>query len=456
MDVPETRYARAEDGAYLAYQVVGDGPVDVAWLDDAYTNLTWQGPWESTWYRGLTAFARVIIHDRRAIGLSSRNVPPPNLETRAADLLTVLDAAGSTRTVIGGWEESLAPGLLLAATEPERVRALVWWSAAPRTTWAPDYPWGWGQQEVDHERRALQGWGTMAYARMWADGFAAHHGGAAPAEEDVRAMARISASTCTPDVAIELSEVWWETDVRGVLPSVHVPALLIAQEGDGRHVEITQHVASLMPQTETQIFSRDDADAWTGGDFQRFAKPRLEAIQRFIGVEPARPEMESILSTVLFTDIVDSTDRQVTLGDQGWKELIQRHHDVVRNALERWNGVENDTAGDGFYATFDGPARAIRCAEEVVARVRPLGLQIRAGVHTGECRVIDGKIGGLAVTIGARIAAEAGPSDVLISQTVKDLVAGSGLVFEDAGEHDLKGIPDRWHLYRVAGTRDPV
>jgi class 3 adenylate cyclase len=294
----------------------------------------------------------------------------------------------------------------------------------------------------------------MEYARMWADAFASHHGGAAPADEDVRAMARISASTCTPDVAITLSEVWWQTDVRGVLPSVHTPTLLIAQEGDGTHVEITHHVASLMPRTETQIFSADDAEAWSSGDLRRYAKPRLEAVRRFVGIEPARTEMDSVLSTVLFTDIVDSTQTQVALGDQGWEELIERHHDVVRNALERWNGVENDTAGDGFYATFDGPARAIRCAEEVVADVRPLGLQIRAGVHTGECRVIDGKCGGLAVTIGARVADKAGPSQVLISQTVKDLVAGSGLVFEDAGEHELKGIPDRWHLYRVVDTQD--
>ena len=449
MDIPETHYARAEDGAYLAYQIVGDGPVDVAWLDDAYTNLSWQGPWESTWYRTLASFARVIVHDRRAIGLSSRNVPAPNLETRARDLRSVLDAAGSTRTVIGGWEESLAPGLLLAATEPERVRALVWWSPVPRTTWAPDYPWGWGQEDVDNERRALEGWGTMEYARMWAEAFALHHGGAAPAEDDVRAMARISASTCTPDVAISLSEVWWQTDVRGVLPSVHAPALLIAQEGDDRHIEILHHVSSLMPQTQTRIFSADDTDAWSSGDFRRFAKPRLDAIQRFVGIEPARAEMDSILSTVMFTDIVDSTETQVALGDQGWKELIERHHGVVRHALERWNGIENDTAGDGFYATFDGPARAIRCAEEVVAGVRALGLQVRAGVHTGECQVIDGKCGGLTVTIGARVAGKAGPSEVLISQTVKDLVAGSGLAFEDAGEHELKGVPDRWRLHRV-------
>jgi len=176
-----------------------------------------------------------------------------------------------------------------------------------------------------------------------------------------------------------------------------------------------------------------------------------DGIRRFVGAERPPLELDTILSTVLFTDIVGSTQMQAALGDHGWRELIEQHHAIVRGSLVRWHGVENDTAGDGFYATFDGPARAIRCAQEVGERVRDLGIQIRAGVHTGECELIDGKVGGLAVTIGSRVAATAGPSEVRISQTVKDLVAGSGLTFEDAGEHELKGVPDRWRLYRVAG-----
>ncbi len=448
MENPDTRYAKTDDGTYIAYQVVGEGPIDIAWLGGSYADLGWESPWENAWHAGLASFARLILHDRRAIGLSSRNVPVPNLETRVADLRTVLDAAGSTGTVIGGFLEALAPGVLLAATEPEIVRALVWWSPNPRPLWAPDYPWGWGREEVEYERRALEHWGTLEYAKAFADQFATDHGGA-PSEAEMRSMARISASTCTPDVAIELTEAWWETDVRGVLPSVHVPTLLLAQEGDGDHVEITKYVASIMPEAALHIFDADDGDLWSKGDFDSYARPRLEVIQRFVGLEPQHIGMDSILSTVLFTDIVGSTEKQAALGDAGWRDLVHRHHAIVRERLQHWRGVENDTAGDGFYATFDGPARAIRCALDVVKRVGELGLEIRAGVHTGECQMIDGKVGGIAVTTGARIAALAGPSQVVVSQTVKDLTAGSGLAFDDAGEHVLKGVPDRWRLYRV-------
>jgi class 3 adenylate cyclase len=181
-------------------------------------------------------------------------------------------------------------------------------------------------------------------------------------------------------------------------------------------------------------------------------RPFFDEIRRFIGVERPPAALDTILSTVLFTDIVNSTEKQASLGDRGWKGLVERHHSVVREALDRWHGVENDTAGDGFYATFDGPARAIHCAQEIAERVRDLGIEVRAGIHTGECEVIDGKCGGLTVSIGARVAAIAGPSEVLVSQTVKDLVAGSGFAFEDAGEHEMKGVPDRWHLYRGVGA----
>jgi class 3 adenylate cyclase len=208
------------------------------------------------------------------------------------------------------------------------------------------------------------------------------------------------------------------------------------------NVSEAKYMASLMPDATLLIMPGSEAD----GDFHSF----VEAVRSFLGVDRA-PNLETVLSTVMFTDIVGSTERQATLGDRAWKELVLAHHAVVRGALERWRGVENDTAGDGFYATFDGPARAIRCATEVSERVRDLGIEIRAGVHTGECEVIEGKCSGLSVSIGARVMAHAGPSEVLVSQTVKDLTAGSGFTFEDAGEHELKGVPDRWRLYRVVG-----
>jgi class 3 adenylate cyclase len=269
-----------------------------------------------------------------------------------------------------------------------------------------------------------------------------------PSGEVLRALARLSRHTCSPDVAAELTRIWGDSDVRGVLPSVQAPTLLIAGEGEAKNTEAAEYVATLIPHAEVKVFPGGE---WPSGREQRerYARPRLEAIQRFVGIEPRRSAMDTILSTVLFTDIVGSTDHQARLGDHEWKDLVEHHHAIVREALGGWRGVENDTAGDGFYATFDGPARAIHCALEIRDRVHELGID-RAGIHTGECELIDGKYAGIAVTTGARISALAEPSQVLVSQTVKDLVAGSGLTFEPAGEHELKGVPDKWRLYRAA------
>jgi class 3 adenylate cyclase len=398
----------------------------------------------SAWFEQMASFARLILHDGRGTGLSSRNVAVGNLETRAADLLAVLDAAGSMSTVMGAWTEGLAPCVLLAASQPSRVRALVWWNPQPRTAWAPDYPWGQGPAEVAREREALMYWGTERYSLNWADVTEADSG-FRPPDVAIRWITKKSRSTCTPDVAIELSEIWWQTDIRAVLPLLQVPTLLITEDG-GTIVEVAEHVASLMPYAQLEVlpYSPWPLDC---AEFDRDLRPFREAVQRFIGVAPTRPGIDTVLSTVLFTDIVASTEHQSRLGDHAWKELVERHHATVRDALAAWRGVETDTAGDGFYATFDGPARAIHCAHEVRDRVRDLGTDIRAGVHTGECEVIDGKIGGIAVSIGARISALAQPSQVLVSQTVKDLVAGSGFTFEPAGEHELKGVPDRWRLF---------
>ena len=448
MDIPDPRYARTEDGAYIAYQVVGEGPVDIAWQFDFGGNLDvwWEHPWEREWFEGLASFSRLILHDWRATGLSSKNAGLPILETRVSDLCAVLDAVGTQRAVFGAWFESLAPCLLLAAAEPARVASLVWWSPAPRTVWAPDYPWGYGPEEIALEREALTRWGTSEYGRIWAETFARSSGFVPPLEAQ-RWQAKLSRNSCTPDVAIALAEMWWQTDVRSVLPAVQAPILLLADDDEGdKHLAIAEQVASLMPQAQ---IVRLPSAGWptTHDEIARVNRPRLDAIRSFIGIEPQRVAVDTILSTVLFTDIVGSTEQQARLGDRGWKDLVERHHATVRAALDGWRGFENDTAGDGFYATFDGPARAIHCAHEVRDRVRELGIEIRAGVHTGECELIDGKCGGLAVTTGARIAALAQPSQVLVSQTVKDLVAGSGFTFEPAGEHELKGVPDRWRLY---------
>jgi class 3 adenylate cyclase len=442
----ETRYAKTADGVHIAYQVVGDGPVDVVWQFDWVGNvdLIWQHPEIGALLRGLASFARLILHDRRGTGLSSRNVQPPNLETRVADLRSVLDEVGSSRPVLAGVMEGGAPNVLFAASHPDRVRSIVWWAPTARSRWAPDYPWGAGPGYVESDLRSLESWGTVDYGRAFAETEAT--GGQSISEDRARATAMLSRHTATPDVALALSRIWYETDVRGVLPSVKAPTLLIVSEAIAESRQEADYVASLLPDARTHVLSGGPRGAL---DEIPLA---LEEVRRFVGVELPAPDLDRILSTVLFTDIVGSTEIQVALGDHGWKELVERHHAIVREALERWRGVENDTAGDGFYATFDGPARAIRCAMDVAERVRDLGIEIRAGVHTGECEVIDTKCGGLAVTIGARVAGSAGASEVLVSQTVKDLVAGSGLAFEDAGEHELKGVPDRWHLYRVVAS----
>ena len=444
-DIVDTHYAKTADGVYIAYQVIGDGPIDVVSLSDWPGNIDveQEDPLNVVWFRELASFSRVILHDRRGIGLSSRNVALPNLETRVSDLLHVLDAVGSERPVLTGIFESGTPAAYLAATRPERVHSLIWLEPTPRFARAPDYPWGREQAEMDRELHDIELWGTRAYGRAFLQD-EADRGNLMP-DVFVAHMAKASRNACTPDVARALSRIWYESDVRSLLPAIQVPTLILSWPARGDDFDRSTYVASLIPGAELRAMP---GEVWSEDDMVA----SVEQIRRFAGVQRAPVELDTILSTVLFTDIVGSTEKQASLGDHGWKGLVERHHAVVRDALERWRGVENDTAGDGFYATFDGPARAIRCAQEVGTRVRDLGIEIRAGVHTGECELIDGKIGGLSVSIGARVASLAGASQVLISQTVKDLVAGSGLSFEDAGEHELKGVPDRWHLYRVVGA----
>lgn len=444
MAAKETGYARTEDGVYLAYQLIGDGPIDVLYQPDWPGNIDmeWEFPSNRAFIEGVGDFARVIMHEHRGVGLSSRNVPIPNLETRVADALAVLDAIGSQRAVLGGILASGAVNALLSVTRPERASALVWVDPNPRTAWAPDNPWGRTAEQLDAELADLRFWGTSAYGRAFA-AEQASYGNPIP-EVEAALFAKASRNACTPDVAIELARMWSETDVRGILPTIGVPTLCMAQGATGE-VDRARQVAAQIPGAE---FREIPGDAWSVPSILSI----VDEIRRFVGVERPIVELDTVLSTVLFTDIVASSAIQTRLGDAGWKSLIERHHALVRQALARWRGVENDTAGDGFYATFDGPARAIRCALEIADGVRSLGVEVRAGLHTGECTVIDGKVAGIGVAIGSRVAALAGPSVVLVSQTVKDLVAGSRLTFTDAGEHELKGIAGRWHVF--AATDD--
>ena len=322
--------------------------------------------------------------------------------------------------------------MLFAASEPERVHSIVWWYPAPRTTRAPDYPFGTDSQLLGRSSRDIRdSWGTDAYGMSELE-FVTSESTSFP-------WGKFSRQTATPDVALEMDRIYNETDVRRAMPAITAPVLLMARERDRAALE---YYASLLRHPTIRLFPGQDA--LTVGEMPGM----LEAIRRFVGIETVL-EFDTILSTVLFTDVVDSTQKQAAMGDHRYKGMIEQHHAIVRDELQRWRGVESDTAGDGFFSTFDGPARAIRCALQISEKVRELGIEIRAGIHTGECELIDGKIGGITVSIGARVAARASASEVLVSQTVKDLVAGSGLTFEWRGEHDLKGVPDRWRLYRV-------
>ena len=431
----ETRYAKTSDGVYIAYQVVGEGPIDVVWQFDWLGNVDtiWGHPPSAEWFRGLASFSRLILHDRRGIGASSRNVDPPNLETRVADLTVVLDAIGSDRPVLGGALEGGAPNILFAASFPERVHSLFWWYPAPRTRRALDYPFGATEAFLDRALQAtIDHWGTDTY------GYSQWQPDTTDFAEAPWAM--LSRQTATPDVAVHMDQIYNDTDVRGAMPSITAPVLLLARENDRAALE---YLATLLKRPTIRLFPGAD-------ELKTDEQPSvLAAIREFVGVASPQPELDTFLSTVLFTDIVGSTEQQASLGDHRWKSVIEQHHAIVRDALGRWRGEESDTAGDGFFATFDGPARAIRCAMEIGRRVRDLGLEVRAGLHTGECELMDGKVSGIAVSIGARVASKADGSEVLVSQTVKDLVAGSGFSFADAGEHELKGVPGRWRLYRA-------
>jgi class 3 adenylate cyclase len=452
----ETRFAKTADGVYLAYQVVGSGPVDVVMdfhASAGNVDLIWDEPDWGPFLTRMAELARLIVHDRRGSGASTRNAPPANLETRAADLLTVLDEIGSEAPVLGAGASTGAMHALFAATYPDRTSGLVWNYPRPRLAWAPDYPWGQRPDAFDAAIADARSWGTSEQAREQAQNRAAQRLGVPhdqrhtlTVDEDVvRRYARVTRNTVSPDVAEELTRILWQTDVRDILPSVHTPTALIVGDSDApAEREEAEYVASLMPSAKVHVLKGRSG-------LQIDAQIAIFRELAGIGRESA---VSTVLLTVLFTDIVDSTQRQAELGDRRWRELVLAHHTAVRGALSHWGGTEHDTAGDGFFASFVGPARAIHCAHEIAARVADLGIETRAAVHIGECEVIDGKPGGLAVTIGARLLGTAGPREVVVSGTVKDLVAGSGFWFTGRGEHELKGVPDLWRIYVAQPKED--
>jgi class 3 adenylate cyclase/pimeloyl-ACP methyl ester carboxylesterase len=452
MDWGEVRYARSGD-VNIAHLVVGSGPIDVVWVPGAVSNVELlaedppRGEFalaQRAFFERLAGFARVLVFDKRGTGASDRVSGVASLETRMDDIRAVMDAGNSSRAAVIGVSEGGPLSLLFAATYPERTSALVVYGAAPRYIWAPDWPWG--EQIDDYLREAEQwarSWGTEESARAILQNVELP-----VTEENIRHHSSWQRLSASPGDLIALERMNAEIDVRNVLPVIHVPTLVLHRRGD-EPVAAARRMAEQIPGARfVEAPGRIHIPYFGDSEFLlREMEGFVLGIYEAGGWEP--PEPERVLATVLFTDLAGSTERAIELGDRRWRELLQQHHALVRRQLARFRGRELDTAGDGFFAAFDGPARGIRCAEAITEAVRELGLEIRAGLHTGECETIDGKVGGIAVHIGARVAAQARPGEVLVSSTVKDLVAGSGIVFRDRGATTLKGIAEEWRLYAV-------
>ena len=434
----EFRYARSGDVA-IAYATYGEGPPDVVFAHGFAGNIEIERetPFQRAFQDRAASFSRFILFDRRGTGLSDRPREPATLEARMDDVRAVLDDADSEGAVLFGTMEAAAMCVLFAATYPERTLGLILYNGYAKGTWAPDYPWASTpeelQRELDHDVRT---WGTHESAEQQVSWVAASH---ADDPEFITGWARHNRLSASPGAVATILRMMADVDVRDVLSAIRVPTL-VAHSPVAR--EEAEYLAARIPGAR-----RFEVP---GPDFAIYlqAETLLPEVERFVqGLDDREPE--TVLATVLFTDIVGSTAKLAELGDSGWRELVERHHAVVRQQLSRFRGEEVDTAGDGFFARFDGPIRAVRCAQEIGGSVRELGLEVRAGIHTGECELVDGKVGGLAVNIGARVAALAGPGEVLVSSTVKDLVAGSELAFAERGVAELKGVPGEWRLFAV-------
>ena len=447
VEIPETRYATTTDGVSIAYQVVGEGSLDIVFIASSYASnleIAWERPMAlGLLLRGLAARGRLIVFDRRGAGLSDKvsGEHLPTLEARMEDIHAVMDAAGSDRAILYGMEDGAAQCFLFAATYPERTRAIITIAATCRGLWAPDAPWGWTRDQWEEDiARIESGWGTPGFALEQARTIFPDH---ADDPEFVRAYGRMMRLSLSKADAVAASRMEMEIDVRHVLPLIQAPTLIpYLAEGKLYSVDEGRYIAEHIPGAVFMEIPGSD-------EISYFDPSYVDRVLTTLRDEEA--EFDRVLATVLFTDIVGSTEAAAELGDRAWREVLQRHHATVRAMLGRYRGTEIETAGDGFFATFDGPARGVRCARAIIEAVRPLGLEVRAGLHTGEVETFGENIGGITVHIGARVGALAGRSEIMVSQTVKDLVAGSGLAFEDAGEHELKGVPDRWHVYRVAG-----
>ena len=442
---PEIQFAKSGD-VHIAYQVVGDGPVDLVWIADWLWNLElqWEQPIVARFLERLASFSRLLLFDKRGSGLSDRTVDPDlfTLEVRIDDVRAVMDAARSEQAyVLGAGDDGASIAAVFGATVPERTRGLLLFGSRAKGIKSDDYPLGYDPSAPDVWASETETfWGSDAYGRRWLRSLAPS---VAHDENVVRWYSRMLRQTASPGTESAFERATVALDLRGMLSAIHVPTLVLHRTGDPDiPLEAGRDLAERIPGARFVALPGGDALPWAGDQ-----DALLDEVEAFVtGSRPSGGD-DRALATVLFTDIVGSTEKAAELGDAPWKDLLAEHDVVVRRALAGHRGTEIDRTGDGFLVTFDGPARAVRCARDIAEEVGRLGIEIRAGCHTGEIELVDGGIRGIAVHIAARVMALAGPSEVLVSSTVRDLVGGSGLSFEERGTHELKGVPGEWRLF---------
>jgi class 3 adenylate cyclase len=434
----QTKYAKSGD-VHIAYRVFGDGPRDIVLVPGtiSHVELLWEYPTYEHLLRRLTSFSRVIVFDKRGQGLSDR-VAEQTLEERIGDLRAVMDAAGSARATIYGWSEGGPPSLMFSATYPERTSALVLYGSFASIK---NEPWALTSQVMEQFLGEVENhWGEGVLVRLYAPSRLKD-------EAFVQWFGQLERAAASPGAILALFRATYEMDVGHLLPAIRVPTLILHRAGDrltpvraGRYLaeQIPGAKYAEIPGSDHLVLDQETQDVIA------------DEIEEFITGERHRLEPDRVLATVLFTDIVGSTEHATELGDHRWKELLAAHNDLVKKELSRFRGREVKSTGDGVLATFDGPGRAIRCARAILDSVKALGVHVRAGLHTGECELMGDDIGGISVHIAARVTSLAGAGEVLVSRTVKDLVAGSGITFEDRGRHVLKGVPDEWELFAAS------
>jgi pimeloyl-ACP methyl ester carboxylesterase len=436
---PETRYARAGD-IRVAYQIVGDGPRDLVLVPGFVSNveLAWEHPPYERFMRRLSARARVIVFDKRGSGLSDPVDRAATIEDRIDDIRAVMDAVGSERADVFGWSEGATMAGVFAASFPERVSALVLYGSYARGTPSQGYPWAVPRETWEAGLGELLEW--------WGQGLCLLSLSPSRIEDEalVRWWGRFERQSMSPAMALAVLRLDMDLDICDVLPSIRVPTLVIHRTADVIPVQGARWLAEQIPDAQFVELTGDDHWPWITEPDES-----VDEVEEFLTGERHEPEPDRVLATVLFTDIVGSTERAAALGDKRWRDLLQPHDRLIRRELDRHQGREVKTTGDGVLATFAGPARGIDCARTICEQGRTLGIEVRAGLHSGEVELRNGDVGGIAVHIGARVANMAGPGEVLVSGTVKDLVVGSGLEFTDRGTHSLKGAPGEWRLYTV-------